>query len=95
MSDKAKRKFAAKMLRRFAIEYYGYNARHHPDQREKYDILMEMADKLELEYLDKYSEIIQVAKNGLLFCSDENNHPKCSIAKKTLSRIIEMEKENE
>ena len=50
MSDKAKRKFAAKMLRRFAIEYYGWQSKHHPDQREKYDILMEMADKLEKIY---------------------------------------------
>jgi hypothetical protein len=46
MTDNEKVKLAKKAIRDFAVEHYGWDAKYHPEAREKYDALMEMADNL-------------------------------------------------
>lgn len=47
MTEHAKRKLAAKAIRNYAQEHYGWSAKYHPDKLEMFDALMEMADKME------------------------------------------------
>ncbi len=47
MTEHAKRKLAAKAIRNYAREHYGWDAKYYPEKRELFDALMEMADKLE------------------------------------------------
>lgn len=49
MSEREKRKLAAKAIRSFASEHYGWAAKYHPEDYEKWAALMEMADKVENE----------------------------------------------
>ena len=49
MSDKEKRALAVKAIRQYAQMQFGWGAKYHPEQLEKYNALMEQADKLEKE----------------------------------------------
>ena len=46
MTEKEKSKLAAKAIRNYAQEHYGWSAKYHPEDREKWDVLMEMANQL-------------------------------------------------
>lgn len=52
MTEKAKIKLAVKALTSYAQEHWGWSAKYHPDEKEKYDALMEVADKLQ-DYIIK------------------------------------------
>ncbi len=47
MTEEAKRKLAAKAIREYAREHWGWAAKYYPEQYEKWLACMEMADKLE------------------------------------------------
>jgi len=47
MTEKEKQKLAAKAIRSYAQEHWGWSAKYHPEDREKYDALMEQAVKIE------------------------------------------------
>ena len=47
MTEHAKIKLAVKAIRHYAQEHYGWGAKYHPEQLEKFEALMDMADNLE------------------------------------------------
>jgi hypothetical protein len=49
MTEREKIKLAVKALRGYAQEHWGWSAKYHPEDKEKYAALMEMAEKLERE----------------------------------------------
>ncbi|OGO11448.1 MAG: hypothetical protein A2Y53_00075 [Chloroflexi bacterium RBG_16_47_49] len=47
MSEREKIKLAVKAIRSYAQQEWGWGAKYHPDQREKYDACMEVANRME------------------------------------------------
>ncbi len=47
MTEREKVKLASKAIRSYAQEHWGWGAKFHPDQEDKYNACMEIADKLE------------------------------------------------
>ncbi len=46
MTDREKNKLAAKAIRAYAQEHFGWGAKFHPEQEQKYIALLEIANKL-------------------------------------------------
>jgi hypothetical protein len=49
MTDKERTKLTVKAIRSYAQEHYGWSAKYHPEDLEKYNTLMDEANKLEKE----------------------------------------------
>ena len=47
MTEKEKTKLAVKAIRSYAQEHFGWAAKFHPEEKEKWDALIEVANKLE------------------------------------------------
>jgi hypothetical protein len=47
MTEKEKAKLVAKAIRSYAQEHFGWAAKYHPDDREKWETLMNAADRIE------------------------------------------------
>ena len=47
MTENEKRELVVKAIRKYAQEHYGWSAKYHPEDREKFEVLIEWANRIE------------------------------------------------